>query len=419
MCIRDRYNQNISFGSNTNFDYLQLSPFNLGNQTINTTENVTKKWLDNNYYVTTLGLQYDSEKIKLNIGALYSSYDGDHFGELVWAQIAGNVLPKNHFYESNSIKRETSGFSKLNYLISEKWNAYVDLQLRHISYKTNGTLNGPRDFNVNESFTFFNPKLGLTYKTSEKQRWYGSYAKAQREPNRTDYENGDPKPEALHDFELGWRKETEQINWQANLYWMEYKDQLVLTGALDEVGYPIRENIGKSRRIGIEIDAKMKFSPVWLWQPNVALSQNQNLDFKFQRDGNIEDLGVTNLSYSPSVVAGNAIIYAPSTKFQIGLLSKYVGKQYMGNIDSENSVLDAYFTSDLNTTYLFQKLSWAKEVQFSLLVNNIFNTLYESNGYFYTYDDDWSVAGQIKTNEGSGFYPQAGINFLAGIRVLF
>ena len=112
-------------------------------------------------------------------------------------------------------------------------------------------------------------------------------------------------------------------------------------------------------------------------------------------------------------------MYVPSTRFQIGLLSKYVGKQYMGNIDSENSVLDAYFTSDLNTTYLFQKLSWAKEVQFSLLINNIFNTLYESNGYFYTYDDDWSVAGQIKTNEGSGFYPQAGINFLAGIRVLF
>mgnify|MGYP001160242359 FL=1 len=413
------YNQNISFGSNTNFDYLQLSPYRLGNQTINTTENVTKKWLDNDYYVTTVGLQYDIEKIKLNIGGLYSSYDGDHFGELVWAQMAGNVLPRHHFYESNSIKRETSGFSKLNYLISEKWNAYVDLQLRHITYKTNGTLNGPRDFNVNESFTFFNPKLGLTYKTSENQRWYGSYAKAQREPNRTDYENGDPKPETLHDFELGLRKETEQINWQANLYWMQYKDQLVLTGALDEVGYPIRENVGKSRRIGIEIDAKIKFSPLWLWQPNVALSQNKNLDFKFQRDGNIENLGATNLSYSPSVVAGNAFIFAPSTTFQIGLLSKYVGKQYMGNIDSENSVLDAYFTSDLNATYLFQKLSWAKEVQFSLLINNIFNTLYESNGYFYTYDDDWSVAAQIKTIEGAGFYPQAGINFLVGIRVLF
>ena len=200
---------------------------------------------------------------------------------------------------------------------------------------------------------------------------------------------------------------------------MQYKDQLVLTGALDEVGYPIRENVGKSRRIGIEIDVKMKFSPVWLWQPNMALSQNQNLDFKFQRDGNIVNLGATNLSYSPSFVAGNAFIFAPSTTFQIGLLSKYVGKQYMGNIDSENSVLNAYFTSDLNATYLFQKLSWAKEVQFSLLINNIFYTIFESNGYFYTYDDDWSVAGQIQTIEGAGFYPQAGINFLVGIRVLF
>jgi len=413
------YTQNISFSNNTNFDYLQLQPYILGNQTIESTENVTQKWLDNDYYVATVGLQYENEKAQWNFGALYSLYDGNHFGELLWAQQAGDVLPQHRFYESNGLKKEASSFAKLNYLLSDNLNAYVDLQVRNVSYKTVGTLNGPRPFNVDEAFTFFNPKVGFTYQTAPHQRFYVSYAKAQREPNRTDYENGSPKPETLHDFEWGWRKETDRIQWQANLYWMAYKDQLVLTGARDEVGYPIRENVGKSRRIGLEIETKLKWAKAWIWQPNLALSSNKNLNFKFQRDGNIADLGTTNLSYSPSVVVGNAFIYVPSKSFQMGLLSKYVSRQYMGNIDAESSLLDAYFTSDLNAVYLFENLTWAQEVQLSLLVNNIFNAFYESNGYFYTYDDTWSIPGKVKTIEGAGYYPQAGIHFLAGIRVLF
>jgi len=413
------YDQNVSFSGNTNFSYLQLNPSKQGELTIDATENITQKWLDNDYYVVTLGLQRQGNKAKWNLGALYSLYDGDHFGSLIWGQQLGEALPTHRFYESNGLKKEASSFAKLNYELTDLIKAYVDLQLRHVSYKTNGTLNGPRNFAVDEAFTFFNPKLGMTYRVAENKRWYTSYAKAQREPNRTDYENGNPKPETLHDIELGWRQESTRFNWQANIYWMEYKDQLVLTGARDEVGYPIRENVGKSRRLGVEIEAKAKLSQVWLWQPNVALSSNKNINFKFQRDGKIVDLGTTNLSYSPSVIAGNALVYAPSTAFQIGVLSKYVGRQYMGNIDAETSLLEGYFTSDINVVYLFQNLSWAKEVQLSLLLNNIFNATYESNGYFYTYDDDWSVPGQIQTIEGAGFYPQAGIHFLGGIRVLF
>ena len=413
------YDQNVSFSGNTNFSYLQLNPSKQGELTIDATENITQKWLDNDYYVVTLGLQRQGNKAKWNLGALYSLYDGDHFGSLIWGQQLGEALPSHRFYESNGLKKEASSFAKLNYELTDLIKAYVDLQLRHVSYKTNGTLNGPRNFAVDEAFTFFNPKLGMTYRVAENKRWYTSYAKAQREPNRTDYENGNPKPETLHDIELGWRQESTRFNWQANIYWMEYKDQLVLTGARDEVGYPIRENVGKSRRLGVEIEAKAKLSQVWLWQPNVALSSNKNINFKFQRDGKIVDLGTTNLSYSPSVIAGNALVYAPSTAFQIGVLSKYVGRQYMGNIDAETSLLEGYFTSDINVVYLFQNLSWAKEVQLSLLLNNIFNATYESNGYFYTYDDDWSVPGQIQTIEGAGFYPQAGIHFLGGIRVLF
>jgi iron complex outermembrane receptor protein len=189
---------------------------------------------------------------------------------------------------------------------------------------------------------------------------------------------------------------------------MEYKDQLVLTGAIDAVGSPIRQNVGKSRRLGIELEFKMNLNSNWLWQPNIALSSNQNLDFYFKRDGVLENLGKTQLAYSPNLVGGNAIMYVPSTRFQIGLLSKYVGKQYMGNIDSENSTLPAYFVNDLSAVY-----TW------SLLVNNIFNAQYESNGYFYTFDDTWSAPGQVTTVEGAGYYPQAGINFLTGVMLRF
>jgi iron complex outermembrane receptor protein len=200
---------------------------------------------------------------------------------------------------------------------------------------------------------------------------------------------------------------------------MEYQDQLVLTGALDEVGAPIRQNVGESRRVGLEIDATIQLATQWLWKPNLALSSNQNLDFYFKRDGILQNLGKTQLAFSPNVVAGNALVFAPSTGFQIGVLSKYVGKQYMGNIDSENSTLAAYFVSDINAVFIWQPNKWVKEIQWSTTVNNIFNLKYESNGYFYTYDDDFSNPGQTVTIERAGYYPQAGIHFLSGLTFTF
>lgn len=196
-------------------------------------------------------------------------------------------------------------------------------------------------------------------------------------------------------------------------------DQLVLTGALDAVGAPIRQNVGKSRRIGVELEFKMNLSSNWLWQPNLALSSNQNLDFYFKRDGVLENLGKTQLAYSPNLVAGSALMYIPSTSFQIGILSKYVGKQYMGNIDAESSILPSYFTNDLNAVYTWKPKKGVSEIQWSMVVNNIFDVHYESNGYFFTYDDSWSVPGQVTTVEGAGYYPQAGIHFLTGLMLRF
>ena len=413
------YDQNISFSGATSFDYLQLKPFTIGDTTISDSENISQKWLDNDYYVITLGLNYNTEATSLNFGGLYSYYVGDHFGDLIWGQSLGEVLPNHRFYENQGIKKEGSFFAKATQTLSEGFTGFIDLQLRSIGYQVSGQIAGPASFSVDDNFVFFNPKAGLTYEVASGQKLYFSYAKAQREPNRTDYENGNPKPEKLDDFELGWRINTPKLQAQTNVYWMEYKDQLVLTGAIDAVGAPIRQNVGKSRRVGIELEFKMNLNSNWLWQPNIALSSNQNLDFYFKRDGVLENLGKTQLAYSPNLVGGNAIMYVPSTRFQIGLLSKYVGKQYMGNIDSENSTLSAYFVNDLSAVYTWQPNKWIQEIQWSLLVNNIFNAQYESNGYFYTFDDTWSAPGQVTTVEGAGYYPQAGINFLTGVMLRF
>ena len=413
------YDQNISFSGATSFDYLQLKPFTIGDTTISDSENISQKWLDNDYYVITLGLNYNTEDTSLNFGGLYSYYVGDHFGDLIWGQNLGEVLPNHRFYENQGIKKEGSFFAKATQTLSEGFTGFIDLQLRSIGYQVSGQIVGPASFSVDDNFVFFNPKAGLTYEVASGQKLYFSYAKAQREPNRTDYENGNPKPEKLDDFELGWRINTPKLQAQTNVYWMEYKDQLVLTGAIDAVGSPIRQNVGKSRRIGIELEFKINLNSNWLWQPNIALSSNQNLDFYFKRDGVLENLGKTQLAYSPNLVGGNAIMYVPSTRFQIGLLSKYVGKQYMGNIDSENSTLSAYFVNDLSAVYTWQPNKWIQEIQWSLLVNNIFNAQYESNGYFYTFDDTWSAPGQVTTVEGAGYFPQAGINLLTGVMLRF
>ncbi len=413
------YQQNVSFDNDISFEYLQLPFYTLGETTITTTENVTRKWLDNDYYVANMALNYVTPGTTLNIGTLWSRYVGDHFGTLLWAQQAGDVLPRKRFYENQGIKSELSIFAKGQYQWAANWQGFLDLQLRTLQYEVDGLLAGPEPIQINDDFLFFNPKAGLTFTLNSTQKLYFSYARAHREPNRTDYENGSPKPESLNDFELGWRGRSPKIQWQANVYWMAYKDQLVLTGALDDVGAPIRQNVGNSRRIGLEIEGKVQWAAHWLWQPNIAFSRNENLDFYFQRDGQLQNLGRTNLAYSPGIVAGNAIIFAPSTRFQVALLTKYVGKQYMGNIDAESSVLEAYNISDLNAVYRWQPKGWIQSVEWSLLLNNLFNVAYVSNGYFYTYDDTWSNPNQIKTIEGAGYYPQAGFHFLTGVTIVF
>jgi iron complex outermembrane receptor protein len=199
---------------------------------------------------------------------------------------------------------------------------------------------------------------------------------------------------------------------------MKYKNQLVATGALNDVGSPVFENSGNSFRAGIEIESSLQITKKFVLQPNITLSTNKNTDFYFERDGILTNLGNTNIAYSPNVVVGNALTYSPINGLQISLLTKFVGEQYMGNIDAEKSILPDYTTSDLNINYEWKINKGIKSIVFSGLINNIFDRTYESNGYFYTYNDTWSGPG-VTTIEGAGFYPQAGINFLVGMNLKF
>ena len=347
-------------------------------------------------------------------GGAWNNYDGEHFGEVIWARYASNSEIRNRYYEDYGRKTDFNVYSKTTYQLNNQFDLYVDLQYRTVTYKANGV----QPKLVNDTFHFFNPKAGITHTINQKNQLYFSYAKASREPNRNDYENGNPKPEKLHDLELGWRFVAEKAQINTNMYYMKYQDQLVLTGALNDVGAPIRTNSGKSYRLGLEIDAKISVSSKILMNPNLAVSTNKNIDLITKRNGVLEPLGNTHISYSPSFIAGNSIQYQPVKNLQITFLSKYVGEQYMSNIDAETSKLENYFINDFNFQYTLTPKTVFKTITINGLINNIFNVKYVSNGYYYTFDvenDDETIT----TFDGAGYYPQAGIHFLMGVTLQF
>lgn len=401
------------------FETYGFHPIEIGGDTINTTDLIRRRWLDNDFYAANANVNYKNNKIDFTGGAFYSYYTGDHFGEVIWARYASDSEIRDRYYEGNGEKSEFTVFSKATYRFSEKWSVFGDLQGRFLNYNISGITSDLEALTVDEDYSFFNPKAGLTYKLNPSNQFYFSYGKAHREPSRNDYEQGIVTPEKLDDFELGWRFFSEKAKVSTNVYFMNYKDQLVLSGELNDVGAPLRTSSGKSYRLGLEVDAEIQLLKNLRTLPNIALSTNKNVDFVTSRDGELVNLGNTNISFSPSIVAGNMLEYSPIQKLQLGFLSKFVGEQYMGNIDSEASKLDSYFVNDLNIVYTLDSLPWVKEVVFSALVNNIFNVEYISNGYFYTYDDDFSNPGTITTVEGAGYYPQATINFLVGATVKF
>lgn len=403
------------FREDDDFATYGFDPVTINGELVNTTDLVRRRWLDNDFYGTVFSLTQNAEDYNLVIGGGYNIYKGDHFGEVIWARRAPDSFIRDRYYEDESRKTDFNIFAKTNYALNPRWRLFGDLQFRTVGYEANGDETGI----VDDTFNFFNPKAGLTYTLNQNNRLYFSYAVAQREPNRNDYENGNPRPEKLNDFELGWRYLNPDFQINANMYYMRYKDQLVLTGELNDVGAPLRANVGDSYRLGIEVEANIRLGNRFSWQPNIALSTNKNEDFVFQRDGALQNLGNTNIAYSPGIIVGNRLAWTPREDLEIALLTKYVGEQYMGNIDSENSILEAYSQTDFNFSYQIALNDFIKTITISGLVNNIFDAKFVSNGYFFTFDDDFSNPGTVTTVEGAGYYPQAGINFLLGATVTF
>ena len=362
-----------------------------------TTDLVRQKWLENDFYGTTFSANYKDEKLDVIFGGGWNKYEGDHFGKVIWARFASQSELGDLYYDDYANKTDGNVFAKANYQITEKLSLFGDLQYRSVNYKANGV----QPTLVDDTFNFFNPKTGLTFTINSGNSVYLSYARANREPNRSDYEGGNVKPEKLNDFELGWRYVAEKVQFNSNVYYMAYKDQLILTGGLDDVGAPIRSNSEKSCRLGLEVDATIALTDQLIIRPNFTLSANKNTDLAVEG----QNYGTTDIAYSPSIIAGNILVYTPIENLHISWLQKFVGEQYMNNIELPAAKLADYFVNDLNVAYTFKPKTIFKEIVLTGLVNNFLDKRYVSNGYMY---DVYPY-----------YYPQAGINFLAGLTLKF
>ena len=378
---------------------------------------IVRRWLDNHFYVINANATYQKNGLEIISGISYSDYTNDHYGEVIWgSDLAPGVSIRDRYYLSISDKTDFSVFSKATFSINNKLQTFLDLQNRVVNYNTIGLTSDINLIDIDASFSFFNPKLGFTYDLNPSNSLYVSYARANKEPNRNDFESNatDVTHEELNDFELGWRHESERLRLNTNVYYMQYKNQLVLTGALDNVGEYLRENVDRSYRFGLELDSKIVLNDDFSLNSNFTLSRNKVQDLVINRDGALQNLGDTNIAFSPDVIITNAIEYAPSSKFRTALIGKYVGEQYMSNTDTEASKLPSYFVTDLNFSYIFDVKSVFKSIIFTGMVNNLFDLEYEDRGY--TYLDTWSGP---TSREIQGYYPQATRNFLFGTTFIF
>lgn len=394
------------------------------NAVITSTDLIRRRWLDNHFYGATWSLNYDKNNWNVIAGGAWNRYDGDHFGEVIWSE-TGNVPYEHRYYFNTGDKRDFNVYLKANYQFSEKFNAFGDLQLRKINYTVSGTDNDLNSLSVDARFNFFNPKAGLTYALTDESQLYASYAVANREPVRDDFldfEGSEPRHETLRNLEIGYRGTGEQHSFQANYYLMNYSNQLVLTGELNDVGAFVRTNAGESYRMGVELQGMLKLSDRLLWKANLTLSRNKIAEYTEI----LEDYGAdfsgfdlventykdTDIAFSPAVIAGSSLAFTPFRNAELTLLTKYVGKQYLDNTENDARSIAAYVVNDLRLSYSW-KPAFLKEMNFSLLINNILDEKYESNGYTWGY-----LAGPTEYRENY-FYPQAGRNFIGMISIKF
>lgn len=392
---------------------------------------IVQKWLDNDNIGSTISLMYTpTDKVNFTLGGAVSQFTNDHFGKIKWSEINLGLLPDYEWYRSKSTKNDANIFFKASWQIADNLNIYGDIQHRYVYYKMKGLDDDIVDISQNHTFNFLNPKVGAFYSINEKASLFASLSIANREPTRDDYKDGfksnkKPTSERLIDYEAGYKYAGSNLSLGVNLYYMQYKDQLVLTGRLNKVGDPIRENVTDSYRTGVELMAAVKITDNLKWEGNLTLSQNKIKNFTYSvelydnQDNwnfvkmNEYSLGTTSISYSPSVIGASMFTFEPLKNLKIDLTTKYVGKQYYDNSENENRKLNAYLVNNIRAGYDFSVLG-LKNLTLQVGVNNLFNEKYIANA--------WIYRAEFQDNTEyieDGLFPQAVRNYWCRLSLRF
>ena len=395
---------------------------------ITETDMVQRKWLDNLFYGVVWSLLKQGSVAEWTLGGALNRYDGDHFGNILWMEYPGNIIPGYEWYRNNGLKDEVNVYGKINTAVSATVNAFIDLQMRNIRYRFEGPDDDLRDLGGTHSFLFFNPKAGLFWSNGSGSEAFVSAAVAHREPTRADYKDaaGDPAAtpgrERLTDFEGGYSFRNPVYALGVNLYYMWYRDQLVPTGKISSTGYPIMTNVPESYRTGVELSGSFKPSHAVSLKVNTTISRSRIREFRnyyynyntddWSEEYLFADLGTVDIAYSPRVTGSAELEINPVKNLSFSMTGKYVGRQYFDNTMSPDRTIDPYFVSNLSASYGI-KIRKEGELTVRFIVNNLFNTLYENNAY----GGMWTEDGAEKT--WAYYFPQAGINYTAGISLSF
>jgi len=407
----------------------------LGNDTITNTDLVRRRWLDNDFYGFTYSFNFQlNKRLMLILGGAWNNYKGDHFGEVIWAEFASNSSNTDRYYQNTGEKQEFNTYLKADYRLSSKVILFGDLQYRSVDYGVSGTDNDLRILDIQTDFDFFNPKAGVTFLLDNRNKLYASYAVGQREPDRNDFVDAPiglvPQSEKLQNLELGYKRTTPEYFFSANYYLMDYQDQLVLSGELNDVGTPIRTNVDKSFRTGLELAGAFNFTDYLTLKVNATYSVNKIKEFSetaaiFDNFSNFNFLRDTTIVYkdtdiilSPTWIAGADLSFRPWRPLEVSFISKYVGDQFLDNKSSDDRKLDGFFVNGLLLSYTRNiAQGFLKELKVIFRVNNLFDVKYEPNGYTYflLFDD----GNQITVFNDNFYYPQAGTNVMAGLSLRF
>jgi len=409
-------------------DYGYHDPI-VSSDTVTHSNMITQKWLDNHFYGINASLNYSLNRLKLHVGTGWNNYDGGHYGKVIWAEVSPLDMYNKHWYDNTGVKTDFNIFAKADYRVNDQINVYIDLQYRHIDYEIEGTHDDLRDLTQIHQYNFFNPKIGLNYVFNPAHSLFAYVGIANREPNRSVFRDAEPgqevKPEMLTDYELGYKYGSGFLSLEVNLFYMDYKDQLVMTGKINNVGAPVMTNVADSYRTGIEFMGGVKFLKFMNWYLNATYSLNKINNFtEYVDNWNYWDdpesqpyqyekeLGTTDISFSPDFTMSSRLSAEPLNNFTVTFISNYVSRQFIDNTSNVERSIDPYLVNNLRFVYSINT-NFIKQIDFLLTLNNIFNAEYETNAWVYRY--------VYEGEEGNlnGYFPQAGFNFMAGINLKF